>query len=452
MIYETLLGQFIYPLYEGLLGRKTFRYINEYQRNQWLDKNKLQEMQWLKLKQLLAHCEQHVPYYKELWRRNGISVAAIQSPGDLSRLPLLTKKNIRDNYDKLIADGYRQTNLRKSTGGSTGEPMVFEYTRESYERRNAVMWRGYGWTGGRMGRKTLYLWGGDVGKPSALGKIKYSIFSKLLNRKVINTHYMSATNLHEYVEAINRYKPEVIVSYVAPVNSLAEFIIRHGLSVYKPTAIITGAEALYDVQRQNIKRAFGVTPTNTYGCREFMLIGAECEHHNGLHINVDHLYVETINDAGTPVQHEPGNIVITDLHNYGFPLVRYVNGDIAALGGAQCGCNRGLPLLTNISGRKLDQIYTSDGHMLPGEFFIRLMMDITGVNRFQVIQDSLHELKVKIVKNERFSDENRIYIEAEIRKILGETVKINILFVDEIELTLTGKQRVTISNIKPTNA
>src|SRR3546814_11393663 len=83
---------------------------------------------------------------------------------DYARLPVLTKADIRTNFDRLKARNLQGQLLYKATGGSTGEPLRFGYTRESYERRTAVMWRGYGWTGARPGRRARYLWGGGGGE------------------------------------------------------------------------------------------------------------------------------------------------------------------------------------------------------------------------------------------------------------------------------------------------
>ena len=97
-----------------------------------------------------------------------------------------------------------------------------------------------------------------------------------------------------------------------------------------PRSVVVGAEKLHDFQRVTIERVFRAPVFETYGCREFMLIGAECEHHNGLHLTMENLHVELVDDAGAPVAPGvEGNVIVTDLTNLGMPFVRYATGDRA---------------------------------------------------------------------------------------------------------------------------
>src|SRR5262249_10523434 len=150
--YERLYRNALFPLYEsGIRRRGTLRYLAEYEQNQWKSADELAAIQWNKTTRLLQHCYEHVPYYRERWKAADIHWRDIRSREDYARLPLLTKNDIRGNYERLIAEPYRGRTMRKTTGGSTGQPLAFEYTRESYERRMAVMMRGYAWAGALPG-------------------------------------------------------------------------------------------------------------------------------------------------------------------------------------------------------------------------------------------------------------------------------------------------------------
>ncbi len=160
---------------------------------------------------------------------------------------------------------------------------------------------------------------------------------------MLNSFAMNANNMHEYVDDINRYRPKALVSYVNPLYELAKYIIDNKLSVFSPKTILTGAEPLHDFQREVIEKAFNCNVYNTFGCREFMLMSAECREHKNLHINIDHLVVETVSEDGLAITGESGDLVVTDLYNYGMPLIRYLNGDRATLVNSSCGCNNPLP-------------------------------------------------------------------------------------------------------------
>lgn len=444
--YEAVFRHVLYPAYEGgLRGRRTLAYLKEYERDQWLDPEQVAALQWQRLKRLLEHCEREVPYYQQRWRQLGITAADIRSLDDYARLPVLTKGDIRDHFDDLKSTSMRDNLLYKATGGSTGEPLRFGYTRESNDRRVAVMWRGYGWAGSRMGRRTLFLWGGAVGDPGWWHQVKDRLYNAAFARHTLNSFHMTEANMVGFADAIDRYRPRVIVAYVGPLVRLAQWLLDNGRKVHAPESIIGAAEALHEFQRDIVQRAFGCPAYNTYGCREFMLIASECEQRHGLHVNADHLVVELRDADGGRGRN--GELLITDLFNYGMPMLRYVNGDMAVASDRRCACGRGLPLLERVEGRVLDAIRTPAGHVLPGEFFPHMLKDVVGVMRFQVVQTRLDRLELAIVRGEGFDEGSLQYIRREVAKVLGDSVELVCHFVDDISLTPSGKLRVTISRL-----
>lgn len=448
--YEALFRHVLFPAYEtGLRRRGTLAHLADYQRDQWLAPEQIAALQWQRLQRLLEHCQREVPYYRRRWRELGIVAADIRNLDDYAKLPLLTKADIRNHFDELTADSWRGRLLTKATGGSTGEPLRFGYTRESNDRRTAVMWRGYDWAGSRMGRRTLFLWGGAVGEPTRSHKLKDHLYNTVFARRVLNSFHMSEANMAEFADAIDRYRPEIIVAYVGPLVRLAQWLIATGRKIRQPQGIIGAAEAMHEFQRQIIEQAFGCPAFNTYGCREFMLVAAECKQHRGLHVNADHLVVELQQTAGKNALTQGGEVVITDLFNYGMPFLRYANGDMATASSARCACGRGLPLLERVDGRVLDAIRTPAGHVLPGEFFPHMLKDVPGLERFRLVQHRLDQLDLSIVRNSGFDDTSLAYIRREVTKVLGDSVKLHCHFVDDIPLTPSGKLRVTVSELAP---
>jgi phenylacetate-CoA ligase len=262
----------------------------------------------------------------------------------------------------------------------------------------------------------------------------------------LNSFYLTRDSMPDYLLQINRYRPEVIVAYVAPLYELAQFIKDKSLPRRSPETIVTGAELLHPHQRTLIEEDFGCPVHSTYGCREFMLIAAECSKRGGMHINTDHLVVEVLDDRGVPAS--SGEVVITDLHNYAMPFIRYINGDLATLSAEHCPCGRGLPLMQSVDGRKLDTIRTRAGHAVPGAFFPHMFKEVPTVARFQVVQNSLEDLDIVIVKLPEFNDADLTFIQREVTKILGEEIHIKYRFVDDIPLPRSGKQRVTVSHLE----
>ena len=363
-------------------------------------------------------------------------------------MPVLTKNIIRENYDDLISSSHKDSYIKKTTGGSTGVPLSLAYTQESYSRRNAVMWRGYSWAKLPPGAKAVYLWGVNLDDTSFYTKLKEDLYNKFYNRYVFSCFGLNDSKMHEFVELVNKVKPEVIVSYVNPIFHLSNWLLENNIKMFSPKSIITGAEPLYEFQRNTIEEAIGSEVYNTYGCREVMLIASECEKKKGLHINSDHLVVESLNDKGQKVQNELGELVITDLHNYGMPFIRYKNEDLVVLSDESCECGRGLPLMKSVEGRVLDCIKTPKNKIIPGELFPHYLKDFSGIEKFQVIQEELSSLIVKLVVNNNFGNSELDKITNSLHQVIGDDVELNIQIVDEIALTKSGKHRVTISLLK----
>jgi len=448
--YEQIFGKAMLPLYEWVRGRPTISYMQDSERFQWMSKDDIERYQNERLVELVRHCWENVPFYRSVWQANGLEISSIQTRDDLVRLPVLTKELIKSNYDSLIAGGYRGKTLSKTTGGSTGIPLKFEYTRDAYCRRVAAMWRGYRWAGSIPGRRTAYIWGVDPVGSGSLSKLKDRLFHAVFGRVFLNCFELTDANIASFIEAINRHRPKVIVAYVTPVLDLARYVLANKISVHSPDSIVTGAEALHESQRHEIEEAFRTRVFNTYGSREFMLLAAECDRHNGLHISADNVILETVDDANGPVIDEPGKLLVTDLHNYGMPFIRYEIGDLATKSSRACECGRSLPLLDQVDGRILDQIFTISGARIPGQFFPHLIKDFAAVRRFQVIQERKDKLLILLVADEfRFESEQRATLERKVREVLGRGTSLEIRVVDEIPTNAAGKHRVTVSQLQP---
>ena len=435
------------PTYELVKGKNLVEHITKYEEHLTWTPEALKEHQWQELRKLLEHAFTHTSFYPKLWATVGVhSIDDIKSLADFTKLPLVTKNDITQHYQDIVATN-AEHNIKKATGGSTGQPFRFELDVESNTRREAIMWRGYGWLGAGLGQKTLYLWGADIGQPTLLKSIKNRLYHRFYNRKMMNSFAMNTSNMHTYVEDINSYRPIALVSYVNPLYELSRYIIEHKMEVFSPKSILTGAEPLHEFQREVIEKAFNCEVYDTFGCREFMLMSAECQENKNLHINSDHLVVETVDDAGQSITGESGDLVITDLYNYGMPLIRYVNGDRATLINEPCGCDNPLPIMSSIDGRKLDIIKTASGKSIPGELFPHLFKEFNGIDKFQVRQSEISSLQILLITNKHFSEQDQNDIAKEINKYAENELQLIFKLVDDIPLTVSGKHRVTICEL-----
>jgi phenylacetate-CoA ligase len=450
-MYESLFKHLLFPFYETTVKKRgTVRHLRDLESSQWLSADDLSALQLRKLNALLEHAWRDVPFLKQFWGDHAAPMGPLKHVSELTRYPVLTKDVVKANYDGMVSTSWRGRTLSKTTGGSTGTPFRLEYTMDSYAARTALMWRGYRWADAELGRRTLYVWGVPLGA-SAKTMQREDLFHRLYNRRMVNSFDLRTDNAAEYIKAINEFQPKTLVGYVAPLVVLAEWIIRTGTKVHRPSAVITGAEALNEAQRDVIESAFGAPAFNTYGSREVGLIGAECAEKTGLHVSIDHMVVETVDDEGHSVSGCPGHVLITDLSNYGMPFVRYQIGDAATFSNLACPCGRQLPLFSAVHGRTLDLIRTRDGRILPGEFFPHLLKDFAFIQQYQVVQHNLDHLEVKVVLEPGQPLDASPHSEAHLMKLmrqaLGEQMRISLSFVDAIPLTLAGKRRTTISHV-----
>ena len=195
--YERWVGQGLLPFYEARLrGRSTFRYRQEFEANQWRSQEEIAAIQWEKLRALLDHAYQTVPYYRSVFEELGIRPAAISSPADFAQLPVLEKATVRQQRDQLISSAFdRKKLIGSATGGSTGEPMRFYFDRNSYERRVAAAMRGDGWAGWRLCAGEFYIWGVPLLPESGFIRRKKQIHHASLRRAVVNSFELSAERI-----------------------------------------------------------------------------------------------------------------------------------------------------------------------------------------------------------------------------------------------------------------
>ena len=224
----------------------------------------------------------------------------------------------------------------------------------------------------------------------------------------------------------------------------------------RPKAIITGGEQLYDYQRELFREVFGCETFSHYGAWEALSIACECSQHSGYHIAAENVIVEIVDDDDKPVAvGKEGRILVTNLHNYAMPFIRYDIGDEGTLSDQACPCGRGLPLLATLSGRTCDIIFTRSGKSIPSTGLPRLFFASLGVQQYQIVQENFEKMVVKIVFDREYPQSHVDGLIGEIirqwRPILGEDMDITVEFVDQIPPTREGKRRVVISKLPQGN-
>lgn len=425
-------------MYNALTGRRFSERLRQMEASQWWSSEQIRDFQWRELSKLLDVAFASVPYYREKYSALGIRREDIRSWSDYAKLPPLRRTEIAENRERLRNTAFPGKLIPHATGGSSGSPTRFYITLDSFDWRTAATSRVYAWSGYRLGECGLHLWGAPAGKTPFWKAKKVKAYQRLQRQVIVNTFQQSDALWEDVLRSIRRHRAIFLMGYVSSLEEFSRYLRRSGAPRPGIQAVIAAAEPLSSDARERIETALAAPVFNTYGSREFMSIAAECERRDGLHVNAENILVET---------EEPGEaspILITDLHNLGMPFLRYEIGDVAVLDDTPCECGRGLPRIRSIEGRMVDILRTVDGHAVPGIFFPHVLKEIREVRDFQVRQCATDHIVISAVLSSPVSDQSRATLEREVRKVFGESTRIELQSVESIPRLTSGKRRVTI--------
>ena len=447
-LHPAFVRNVIYPLYRGLRGDRVLETLAELERNQWMSREELDDLQWRRLQHLLDRVTTHVPFYRALFAEHGLKVEDIQGPGDFRKVPLLTKEIIRAEGLRLTSRDPFRKGYASSTGGSTGEPLYFFCDRAAGPLRRANTLRGYRWAGVDVGARQVILWGVHL-DVSARERFVDAMKNYFNNIMYLSTFDMSDRSLLRYAARMRRFRPGLVVGYPSALALLAEFCAKRSMRVPRPDAVVTSGERLFPNQRETVESIFGAPVFDRYGSREFANVAHECGEHKGVHVFSDLFYVEVVTEDGRPARTgEVGEIVVTDLFNLYMPFVRYRTGDLAVPDDRPCPCGRALPLLERVEGRSFDIIVTPDGTSVGGFFWTWLSRAVPGIDRFQIEQHDRSGIIFRIVPGPAWKNEFKHRLETKIKENCGEGFRVEFVFVDDIPLTPSGKARFIVARIE----
>jgi phenylacetate-CoA ligase len=441
-VYAWTYEHVLFPAWQKLVhGRGTDDHLRELELSQWMTPAMIARKQVESLRALLCHAMDNVPYYRELFAKIGFDPRDVTSRDDLQALPVLTREIIHERHDDLLDPSYRGATIRKGTSGTSGKPLRFEYCNSSEAWRQALRLRGYGWAGFHQGLPTLHYWAQPPAIPRGLGAAKIMVDRALRREVYVDAIQQDEASLRQAVEVIRHLRPRVIVGYTMATALFARFVNDQGLRTWDlDIPVICGAEGLLPADRAAIERAFGPA-FETYGSRETMLVGAECGAHDGLHISEENLIVEIAGDGRAAAEGETGEVVVTDLHNYAMPFIRYVNGDLASISPGRCQCGRGLRRLAKVEGRSCDTLRDPNGAPIPGMLFIALFArkdDL--VKQFQVVQHAAGDVLLKVVPGSEWSDSAFSQVEGRFREQL-RGLRLEVERHESIPPSASGKRR-----------
>jgi phenylacetate-CoA ligase len=302
------------------------------------------------------------------------------------------------------------------------------------------MWRVLNWTGYRFGDRFVDL----RRNPTKSRPFRYDF---RLNCLVLAAYDFKKNNIPLYVRKLSRFVPVLIKSYPSAIDLFCRWLKEIGNFNYQPRAVLTCAETLLEHQRAVISEVLQCPIFDFYNHNERAGLISSCEQ-GVYHIHEEYSFLELL-PVSNPLALQnngetTGSIVTTTFHNFSMPLIRYQTDDIAVINkGGPCKCNRTYKTIKKILGRVTDVIVTPDGRHISG--LEHAFMNSPGIRLSQIVQETVHEIQVNIVKSETFTNADVEKVERRLREFVGDAMKIIFNFVDFIAPGKNGKLQFVIS-------
>jgi len=428
-------------------GLETRRHLRQLERTQSLPPEEFQAFQLAQLQAIVRHAYEHVPFYRNLYRREGIHPDDIRTLSDFRRLPIITKSDVRANVERMLADNVPRDRLvANQTGGSTGEPLHFFVTDNFWWNNAANEFRVRRWHSVQEGERMAWLWGDQRDAPDWSWKRK--LRARLMNHRFLNAFSLTEAKMEAFARLLQKWQPKLMMGYSTTLFLFARFLQARGITNIRPRIIEATAEKLWLPQRRLIESVFQCPVIDHYSSREMGTMAYQCEA-GSLHALDDLCYLEIIADGQPAAPGQLGRVVVTSFHHRAMPFIRYTNDDMAIYNGQVCACGRSLSTWQEIVGRTNDYLVTADGQFIHSEFFAYLLRVLPEVFSYQVHQPDIAHLNVKVVCNQPVGEAWIANIRQQIQERFGPDMHVSLEVVDDIPLTPSGKHRYIISEVQP---
>jgi phenylacetate-CoA ligase len=407
---------------------------------QWIAPAELVAAQHRQLVVLAEHAARHSPHFRGRLTQGRVHPRDLGTREGLRQIPPLRRRDLQaagsDLYCRDMPASHRPVEETR-TSGSTGEPVVVKRTSIDQLFWSAMTIRDHLWHERDLSRglsairatierySRVNSWGPPISLLFATGPAQ---------------RIPITSSVEQQLEWLSSFKPDNLVIYPASLDALARHCQRQGVTLPGLRHIRTIGETLPPAVRALAAHVFGAKVEDVYSSQEMGVIAVECPASGLYHVMGEALIVEVLDEAGRPCQHgEVGRVVITALHNFATPLIRYDIGDYAEAAGP-CPCGRGLPTLRRILGRERNLIVMPDGtRHWPLVGFTRFR-EIAPIRQYQFIQHDRARIEVRLVSDEPPSPAQETELRAVIQGALGHPFAVEFTyFADRIPPAPGGK-------------
>jgi phenylacetate-CoA ligase len=397
---------------------------------------------------MVRHAFDNVPYYRRHFDRQGLRPDEVCSLADLERIPLTSKQDLQaQSVNDTLAAGRKPEGLiARWTEGSTGAPFTIRRTLFEELLLNAFRLRAFHWGGMKLRDRRLFV-AAAPDDSTSLDQTRSWLLG-LLNRVGFLPHRVvdAWASPAELGEILRRYEPDIVGGYPSSLAKLTEHLSQHDAELKPPRYVGSGGETLTPDLRQQIEEGLRARVYDSYGANEINLIAYECPQTGEMHVMDDTVIVEVLNDGRPAAEGERGEVVVTALHSFAMPFIRYRLEDSVIKGKDACGCGKPFSTIRSILGR------TSEYFPLPGGREIHaydLMNEVwteSWVRRVQIIQERRDRVVVRLVPADELLAKTRLpALKEKLQGVTGSDVEVVIVLKSEIPSAPAGKSRIYIS-------
>ncbi len=439
----------VWPTLPQTQHHPLFCVLAQLQITEWWPAERLRQMQLQQAAVLLDHAKRTSPWYQRSLAH--IDPARLDE-ASWAEVPLITRAELRQTdvmLSRAIPPQHGAVNV-VSTSGSTGFPVKVSRTALFGLYWSAMTVREILWHRKDTSAKlitTRFL--RDLPSDGLRGR-GWGPWSDVLGPPGETVTLDIRTPVSRQLELLVAEAPAYLLTYPTNLGYLVELAEREGVTIPNLRAVATLSELLRPDVREATRRVFGVPIHDMYSTQEVGYLGLQCPEHEHLHVPSEDVLVEVLDDAGRPcAPGEVGRVVVTSLHNFATPIVRYDVGDFAEVG-APCPCGRGLPVLNRVLGRVRNSILTDRGDRIWPQFgTTKISEKYPKLVQHQLAQTSFTRIEARLVVEEPLTEDERAGITAEMRKRLPEGMEVEIVEVDAIPRSASGKFEDFICLIEP---
>lgn len=445
-----------WPLIAPERSAALFALAQQFSHTQYWAEELIATSQFKQLQHVLRHAIQTVPYYAHQFVHLTSDVARLCSAAHWRDLPLLTRRDVQCAGDRLYSTRVPSDHGRVSTsatGGSTSQPVITLGTEVTRRLWQACTLRDHAWQ-----RRDL---------SGSLASIRHRSDDCALPPHGLHSNNWGAattgvqrtgpafllnvrSSVQQQVDWLLKVQPNYLLTYPSVLTAVAELLERTGQSLTSLWEARSYGEVLEPHARSVCESIFGTRVVDMYSSQEVGYIALQCPDTTNYHVQSESLLLEVIDDQGRACQPgEVGRVIVTTLHNFAMPLIRYEIGDYAEVG-PPCSCGRTLPVLKRILGRQRGLLVMPDGSRRWPVFDAGERPDeLPPFFQFQVIQRSREDVEVLTVRHQPLSPEERNRVERYMVQTLGAPFRVRVTEVPSIPRSPSGKFEDFICEVPP---